>query len=197
MKVLGVIFDEHFSLQDHFENLLERSKVRMGVLTRLSGQKWGMEARMLRLTGQSLVISLIEYGYVITGSGMSDSQLHQLNTRLLNTLARRIVGVGPSARLPVLFAMAGTLAPHNTYIQQCGETLNLILRAKGSSVQSKVMAQLCDLYKVPAWTPQPQSLPQPDTTHPQIGRLKHRDYDVQESWAAQTIPQKPTLPLRY
>ena len=136
MKILGVIFDEQFSFKEHFDRLLERAQIRMGIITRLSGHKWGLETRMLRLTGQSLVISLLKYGYAITGSGITELQLRQLNTRLLNPLARRTVGVGPSARPPVLFAMAGTLTSHNTYIQQCGEMLNRILRANGSSAQA-------------------------------------------------------------
>ena len=61
----------------------------------------GLETRMLRLTGQSLAISLIQYGYVITGSSMTDTRLRSLNARILNPLARRVAGVGPSARLPV------------------------------------------------------------------------------------------------
>ena len=197
IKILGVIFDERFSFEEHYNRLLERAQVRMGVITRLCGYKWGLETRMLRLTGQSLVISLLKYGYTVTGSGLTELQLHQLNTRLLNPLARRIVGVGPSARLPILYAMAGILTSHNSYIQLCGEMLNRILRANGSSAQTMVVDRLTDLYAVPGWNSQPHPLPRPSMAPDHIGRLKHHDYDVPEEWTIQLLPMEPTLPPSY
>ena len=38
--------------------------------------------------------------------------------------------------------MAGILNSYNMYIHQCGEMLNLILRASGSSIQAKVDTKL-------------------------------------------------------
>ena len=129
MKILGLLFDKQFSFCDRFDRIIDEAKVRMGKVTRFSGHTWGLETRMLRFTGPSLVISLLRYGYAGTGSGLSDSDLKQTNAHLLNVLARRTVGVGPSARLPILYTMADILVSYHLHIQQRGETLNLILRA--------------------------------------------------------------------
>ena len=197
MKILGVVFDKSFSFTDHYHRILEKARVRMGVIAKLSSRKWGLETRMLRLTGQSLVVSLLRYGFVVTGSGMSDAQMRFLNTRLLNPLARRIVGVGPSARLPVLFAMAGILNSYNLYIRQCSETLNLILRASGSSAGHRVKEKLAVLYGVPSWQTSPHCVEQPCTQFPLIGYLKFLDYDVAESWTLQLLEATPHLSNKY
>ena len=151
---------------------------------------------MLRLTGQAPVTSLLRYGYVVTGSGMSDAQVRQINTRLLNVLARRNVGVGPSARLRGLFAMAGILDSYNLYIQQCSETLNLILRATDGSIQNKMNENLQALYGVTTWRPQSCLMGQSDDHYPLIGRPRYLDYDVAESWIFQTLTDRIGLPRR-
>ena len=74
MKVLGVVFDRDFSFADHFSRIMEKARIRVGILAKLAGHKRGLETRMLRLTGQSLAVSLMRYGYVVTGSGMSRLQ---------------------------------------------------------------------------------------------------------------------------
>ena len=197
MKILGAAFDREFSLNDHYSRILEKARIRMSIIARLSGQKWGLETRMLRLTGQSLAISLLRYGFVVTGSGMPDTQLRRLNTLLLNPLARRIVGVGPSARLSVLFAMAGILNSFNLFIQQCSETLNLILRASGSSARRGTIERLGQIYEVPSWTAQPQHLELDRAQSPLIGYLRFLDYDVEESWMFQLLTVTPRLPPKY
>ena len=197
IKVLGVILDPSLSFEDHFTRIMDKAKVRMGVLAKLSGSKWGLETRMLRLTGQALIISLVRYGYILTGSGLSNLRMSQLNTRLLNILARKIVGTGPSARLPVLFSLAGILNSQNLYVQQCAESLNLILRATDSSAQDKLTRQLLTIYAMPSWISKPQEMDPSTLTHPLIGRLRYLDYDVAESWMIQTLPACPMLPSKY
>ena len=137
------------------------------------------------------------FGYVVTGSGMSDSQLRQKNTSLLNVLAGRIVGVGPSATPPVLFSKARILNSHNLYIQQCGGNLNLILRATDISIQNKMKGNLRAQCGVTSWRSQPCSMEQSDDHYSLIGRLRYLDYDVAASWISQTLFARPILPPRF
>ena len=151
---------------------------------------------MLRLSGQALVISFLSYGFGVKGSGMAEDHLEKIDTSVLNILARRVVGVGPSARSPAFHAMAGLSAERNLFIQHSGEMLNRCLIASGSSVRRCVCKKLCEAYGTFSWNATPKSLVPPTALGVQIGRLKYLDYDVAATWIFQMLPGRPLLLTR-
>ena len=43
VKILGIQFDKHMTLDDHFRDLLRRSQIRQAVLARVANQTWGLD----------------------------------------------------------------------------------------------------------------------------------------------------------
>ena len=55
LRVLGVQFDRYVQLDTQFEHLLAEARVRQGILARVSGSSWGMEAGLLRMSHDALI----------------------------------------------------------------------------------------------------------------------------------------------
>ena len=195
MKILGVIFDRDFTFTEHLNKLHSKAKVRLALVSRVASQSWGLEVGMLRLTGEALVISLLRYCFAVVGSGLPECLFRRIDTQLINPLARKVAGVGPSARIPVLHAVAGHTSAHNLFVQHCGELLNLSLRANNSSIRERLYRWVCRAYRVESWVPVVEEIPQTDmeALHPLIGRLRYLDFDIAESWMVQVLPKKPSL----
>ena len=68
-RLLGVIFDNRFTFRKQYERIQEKAGIRMALVKRVSGCKWGLETRMLKATGDALLVSLLRYGLAVTGSG--------------------------------------------------------------------------------------------------------------------------------
>ena len=132
-KILGVTFDQEFSFGRHFEGIMSKVEIRLALLAKLPSYSWGLETGVWRMTGKALVISVPKYCLAVYGSGLPEHLSQKLDTSVINILARRILGVGPSARLPVLYAVADVTSIHNVYAQHCGGLLNLALRASAAS----------------------------------------------------------------
>ena len=194
MKVLGVIFDKERNFAEHFDRVLEKAKTRMSIIGKTEGYKWGLESRMIKIVGQALITSLLRYGYAIVGSGLWDKHLKQWDTCITNVLARRILGVGPPARLPVLRATAGLVAAHNMYSQHCGDLVNLALRASGSTIRTRLAEWMRTAYGVESWQTEVARLDPTREGTPHIGRLRFLDYDVTTTWLFQVLPSTPWLP---
>ena len=116
---------------------MQKAKVRIAIMAKVSGSTWGLGAGMLRLSWKYLALRLFRYGLAVTGSGLQERHLKELDTCILNVLARGIAGVGPSARLPILHMVSSALTVRNLYTHHCGEVLNLSLRAPGNSVRTR------------------------------------------------------------
>ena len=152
---------------------------------------------MLRITGQALVVSLLRYGYSVAGSGMGEHCLRKWDTCITNVLARRILGVGPSARLPILRAAAGLMAAHNMYAQHCGDLINQALRASGSTIEERLSKWMCTTYGIASWQTETKELALSDDEGPHIGRLRFLAYDVPTTWLFQVLPNIPELPSKF
>ena len=141
---------------------------------------------------------MLRYGLSIIGSSLQERNLRQWGTCILNPLARKIAGVGPSARLPILRITAGITTARNLYVQNCGSLLNLSLRAHNSSIRDRIHAWLKTAYGVETWSPELIKIdPHRMSNLSQIeGRLKYIDYDVPVTWAFQVLPQRPALLCR-
>ena len=140
MRVLGVTFDYRFGFRKYICGLVERPKIRMGILTEVAGSTWGARVGVLRLTGKTLLVGLVGYRLVTFGSSAYDPDLMQIGTCIINPTAPRVVGPGRSARLPVLLATAGLRSVQNAYLQQSATTLDAVLRAYGTSVLKRILS---------------------------------------------------------
>ena len=94
----------------------------------------------------------------MVGSAAYGQSLRALDTCVIHVMARRVVGVSRSARLPVLLAAAGFLSAHNLFIQHCATTMDPSLRAEYSSVQSRLARLLGRIYGVASWEPKVEPL---------------------------------------
>ena len=148
IKLLGMWFDRQFNFNIHMDQLWRKAKLRLAILSKVASTSWGLETGMIKATGKALVVSLLRYGLILTGSGMDERLFHRADTRIINPLARKISGAGPSARIQVLHAVAGVSSMHNLFIQHCASFLNLAIRAEGSSLQTKVREEMGKYYEL-------------------------------------------------
>ena len=190
-RLLGVTFDNKFSFGAQLERVLSLSKKRLAIMGKVAGFAWGLETNMLRLTGDTLITSLLRYGLAVVGSGLSDEAMRRVNTCVLNVMARKIVGVNRTARVPILHAVSGILSIHNLFIQHCASMLDLSLRASNSTIQTRLHNWLCQVFKISAWEPGVRELCLPVSVPSHIAELRYLDVDVGESWCFRLLPSRP------
>ena len=138
IKILGILFDVRVCFQQQIERTADKAESRMGILERVSGVERGLETGVLRMTADSLVTSLLRYGLGVIGSGAHEQALSRIGTNIINVMARRILGVGPSARLPALHVAAGVRAINNLFLQHTAELWDSALRAADSSIWNRL-----------------------------------------------------------
>ena len=153
LRILGLTLDERFSFQEHFAQIINRAKIRMGIATRLSGIAWGLETNVLRMTSNSLITSLLTYGLAVTGSMAYEQLLSKVDAAIINVTARKILGVGASARIPALHLTAGVKSIHNLYLQHCAELLDSSLRVTNGTIQKRMRLWVDGIYGTKQWIP--------------------------------------------
>ena len=72
IKRLGLAFDQNFSFEEHLDRVPNKAKTRLAVLNKEASCSWGLETGMIRLTGKSMVLSLLRYGLTLVGSGLAE-----------------------------------------------------------------------------------------------------------------------------
>ena len=76
IAILGVVVDNMFSLDDRFHHNLTRAQVRRGILAAVARRLWGLDTSVLRITHDSIINSLLSYGWVVSGSCFPEDLLH-------------------------------------------------------------------------------------------------------------------------
>ena len=115
---------------------------------------------------------------------------------MVNVPARRVIGVGRSARLPVLHATAGILSARNLYAQHCADMVGHTLRAEGSSVQTRVMGLMCQAYQLQSWG-LPAQVRVPGSPLPsRVYCRRFFDMDLWELWFCDVLEHGPDLESR-
>ena len=154
-KILGITLDPKLTFESHCERLMGRSKVRHGALAKLARSNWGLETGILWATYNALLVSVTRSGLATVGSGMYETHFRQMDTKHTNIAARRIAGMGISARLETLHVMAGTLSTAYLYLQTCAGLPDRALRADSSTVRTRLYRWLCGTFRVESWEGRP------------------------------------------
>ena len=197
LRILGAPWDGRMCFMDHISGVLDRANVRHGVMARLAHSTWGLEVGVLRATHAALLVSLSGYGLVVYGSGAYEVGLKRLEVQLANVSARRITGIGRSARLAALHMTADVLSVRNQYLKVCALTLDRALRAYNSTICDRMQAWLSAVLQVEEWRPAVARVELMKDAIPFIGLLEGRVCRVREVWTASLLQQQPQIPYRF
>ena len=194
MEILGVTFDERLCFRAHIQRLLGRAKVRHSVMSKLARSSWGLETGVLRVTHEALLTSLIRYGMVATGSGAYESDFCLLQTRHANIAARRVLGIGRSARLGTLFATSNALSARNLYLRSCATMLDRCLRATDSSTTKRLHMWSKEQFQVTSWTPVTTEVAPANINKRRRGHTGFWEIDIAERWTCELLREIPVRP---
>ena len=151
LKILGVLFDEHMSYSNHVRVLMGKAGVRHGVVSRLTRSNWGLETNILRVANEALLTSLTRYCLPMIGSGLYENDLRMLEVRHAHIGARRVAGLGMTARIESMLMVAGSQSVHNLFLLTCANKLDRCLRAHGSSILNRLSAWTAETFGLPDW----------------------------------------------
>ena len=182
LKVLGVTFNMGLDSRHQLESILDKAQVRLAVLARVAGATWGLEMGMLRLTHNSLLVSLIRYGLIIMGSGLFERHFLKMESRITNIAARRITGVGRSARPMVLHFVAGVSSAHNMFVPDCAYSVDRELRAEGSTVRTWMVERTAGIFGRKDWNKGQAELEDTPGVRPIRGRQGICEEGIRENW---------------
>ena len=87
-RILGVVFDTHFTFSPHIKSIIHRASPRLNILRALAGTNWGQQKETLRITYKSLIRSLFTYASPIWFPNSCPSSVTKLQT--LQNAALRI-----------------------------------------------------------------------------------------------------------
>ena len=146
LKILGVIIDNWFTLEDHFRQVLTKAPVRQGILQRVAGCRWGLEVGILSMTNDSIVESLLRYALNVLGACLPHDLIKKANTQILNIMARRIGAIGRTARIETLHFYMNTQTIQNMGVVHTAHFLDSCLRAEGSTIKARLLEELCAYY---------------------------------------------------
>ena len=191
IKILGVVFDTGFGFTAHVEGILQKVRLRHGIMARLARSTWGLEAGLLRSTHAALLTSLMGYGLAVVGSGAYEKDLRRLGTQGANVTARRITGISRSARLEVLHAAAGIWSIHNQYLQHVAMLLARALAADRCSLRDKLDKWLQQTFSVETWVPNREEIQAWAGLRPRTVVCGIHERDLQERWYHMPLAVKP------
>ena len=177
--------------RDHIEKMIDRAKVRMGLLSRVTSFTWGLETGVLRMTAETLITSLIRYGLSVWGAMAYEQYLKKIDTAVINPMARKVLGTGISARLPTLHATAGVKSMRNIFAQHCAELLDSSLRATKSTIQRRLPPWTANVYGVEDWEVATMLFKPEVSPPPRIFQFAFYDCDVAESWRFRVLKKSP------
>ena len=143
MKVLGVWLDTHLALDDQFRSLLRKTKVRQGLLARVASSVWGLGTTVRKVTHDALLTSLLRYELIVMGSCLPDDLIDKVDTLVVNTAARRAVGLIRITGIEALRFLAGTHSARNLFILQCAQALHATLMCDNRGARDRLRVEVC------------------------------------------------------
>ena len=137
-KLLGLVLDQVWSFGGHMNDTQRKMKLRTAILQKVSNSVWGLENRILTITVHALLESIINYGLTVIGSAASTEDFESVDKTVLNPVARKVAGVGFSARREVLYPLADMRSTHNHYLLKVANVLDRTLRASNTQAQRRL-----------------------------------------------------------
>ena len=61
-----MLFDPFLTLGEHYKSITDEAQMREGILGKVAGHTWGLEAGALRMAHDAVASSLLRYSLVIT-----------------------------------------------------------------------------------------------------------------------------------
>ena len=111
-RILGVIFDPHFTFTPHITSLIKRATPRLNIIRALAGTNWGQQKETLLITFKSLIQSLFTYACPIWFPNSKPTSLQRLQT-LQNAALRTATGCVRMTNIDHLHAEASVLPVAN------------------------------------------------------------------------------------
>ena len=145
----------------------------------------------------SLLTSLTRYSMAVVGSGVYEKKFRTLETQLSNVAARRIVGLGISARIETLNAVAGLMSAHNLYLRTCSALLDRSLRATRSSIKNRLEKWLSRAYAITSWKPEIVKVTPATVRLARTSTVGIKEVDVKEEWFCSLLQGVPHIPERF
>ena len=140
--------DTHFTLDAHCASLLARAQVRQSILARVGRTTWGLDTRVLKVTRDALLVSLLRYALTFVGLCLPDDLVRKMDVQVINAASRRITGLPYTTRIEVLHFIAGTRSHRNLYSQHCAIFLHSALLSDASGLQRQIWLELCAIFRV-------------------------------------------------
>ena len=100
------------------------------------------------MTHDALRGSLLRYAPAVAGSCLLPDLSQKIDTRLVDSAARKILGVDRTARVETLHFVAGAYNFRNMGVVRLAEHLDLIMRSHDSTAKTEATSSLCDNYGV-------------------------------------------------
>ena len=141
-RLLGLKLDGQWSFQGNVAEIREKMRAHIAFLRKLSGTSSGLENRRLTTTAHALVGCALNYGLTATGRAISEVEFRQVDTKVLNPVARQIAGVSPTTRREVIFTLADLRSTQNHFRLKTANIEDRALRAKGSRAQRAIRKYL-------------------------------------------------------
>ena len=113
--------------------------------------------------------------------------------------ARRVTGLGMSARIETLLLLVGTRTARNLYLLACADKMDRRPRAHASSVLSRLNDWLADVFDVSNWIPRTTFV-----SFMGIGRTRggvagggFYEFDIEETRMCNLLDATPKIPFKY
>ena len=195
VKVLGVLIDRYLQLDDQHTMMLSKARVRHSILSKVANSKWGLEAGTLKITYDAVVLSLLRYSLIFTGSCLPMDLAAKVDTRIVNISARKMLGVDATIRIESLHFLAGTRSYNNMYIMNCAKMIDACLRAHNSTIKSRLEAELCAVYHIDQLEPEAISISLPSTRNQtEYVSVRRRGLLQKTVWLCVQYKRRPNRP---
>ena len=126
----------------------------------------------------------------------NEQSLSKVVTAVINVAARRIPGVGPSARAPALRSTAGVKSIRNLWFQPCAELLDSSPRVTNGAIQYRLRKWADGIYDAKQWMPMKTQHKSVSTDGRMVYKFKFYDVDVDEQWFFSISEKAPKVPTK-
>ena len=141
-KLLGLTSDDVWSFNSHMSDAQRKMKLRMAILRKVCNSTWGLGNGILTKTAHALIESLFNYGLTAIGPAAPTDEFGSIDKKLLNPAARRVTGVGYSARREVIYPLTNIRSARNHYLLKVANVMDRTLRASRTQAQRRMLAYM-------------------------------------------------------